>query len=305
MSVDGVLNVIKPRGKTSFQLVSLIRRLSGERRVGHAGTLDPDASGVLPVCLGQGTRVIQFLAEFSKTYLAEIKLGLATDTYDASGVVIYRGDPSSITREQVEKALFLFHGNIEQYPPSYSAVRHHGKRLYELARAGIEVEKKPRKVQIIRLELVDWQPPFLTLEVECSSGTYIRSLAYDLGQFLGCGAFLQDLVRLQYGFLHIKDALAVPLLEEAFCSGCWQDFLYPVDEVLLRDNAVIVTEEQERAIRQGRPLPLRKHFNNSAVTLLPEERCRAYSLDGRFLAVLDFDSQNGLWHPMKVFNLKD
>lgn len=300
MSIDGILNVIKPRGQTSFQIVSLIRRLSGERHVGHGGTLDPDASGVLPVCLGQGTRVTQFLAEFSKTYLAEIQLGLSTDTYDASGTVTHRGDLSAITREQVEKALPFFRGTIAQYPPSYSAIRYQGKRLYELARAGIEVEKKPRRVHILHLELVSWQFPCFTIEVECSSGTYIRSLAHDLGQFLGCGAFLQNLVRFQYGSFHIKDAIPIPLLKEAFSYGYWQKFLYPIDEVLLKHQAIIVTEKQEQAIRQGRPLTLGEHLCSPSLT----KRCRAYSWDGRFLAMLSCDPDKGIWRPLKVFNLE-
>lgn len=305
MRINGILNVIKPRGKTSFQLVASIRRLSGERHIGHGGTLDPDASGVLPICLGQGTRVIQFLAEFSKTYLAEIQLGLSTDTYDSSGSITFKGDLSTTTREQVEQALSFFRGAIEQYPPSYSAVRYRGKHLYELARAGIEVEKKPRKVHILRLELVGWQFPCFTIEVECSSGTYIRSLAHDLGQSLGCGAFLQNLVRLQCGPFHIKNAISPPLLEEAFTSGYWRDLLYPLDEVLLKHPAIVVIEEQEQSIRQGHPLALREYLAGSLPSSLSAKRCRAYSVNGRFLALLSFDPQRGLWQPLKVFNLEN
>jgi len=188
--VDGILNINKPRDRTSFSVVAMVRRLSGERRVGHAGTLDPAATGVLPVCLGQGTRVTEYLVDAAKTYRAQIELGVATDTYDASGKITEQGDPSGISREQVESALASFRGTIQQIPPMYSAVKHLGQPLYKLARSGIEVERKSRRAEIYRLEITDWQLPVVTIEVECSKGTYIRSLAYDLGRSLGCGAHL-------------------------------------------------------------------------------------------------------------------
>ena len=186
--MDGILNINKPLGKTSFSIVSMVKRLSGESRVGHAGTLDPAASGVLPVCLGQGTRVIEFLLDAPKAYRAEIEFGVVTDTDDATGKIISRGDPSGINRRKLLSALDSFRGLISQTPPMYSAVKHHGKPLYKLARQGIEVERKSRLRWIYRLELTSWQPPLATIEVECSKGTYIRSLAHDLGQLLGCGA---------------------------------------------------------------------------------------------------------------------
>ncbi len=301
MSIDGILNIIKPKGITSFQVVSLVRRLSRERRVGHSGTLDPEASGVLPVCLGQGTRIIPFLVGMNKTYLAEIELGLSTDTYDASGKIMQTGDPSKVTRDQIEKALDSFRGAIEQRPPAYSAIRYKGKHLYELARMGVQVEIRKRKVQIFRLELLEWCPPCFTLEVECSTGTYIRSLAYDLGQILGCGAYLKDLVRLKCGIFHIEEALSLSAIEEAFHHGYWQSFIYPIDEVLLPREAAIVGVESEKAIREGRSLSLGRKGNDFPCVSSPGGQCRAYSTDGRFLAVLGFYAEKGLWHPEKVF----
>ena len=180
--------------KTSFEVVAFVRRLSGERRVGHGGTLDPKATGVLPVGLGRGTRVAEFLAQENKVYRAQVELGTATDSYDVSGKVTWRGDVSAVTRELVEAALDSFRGLIEQTPPMYSALKYQGQPLYRLARAGIEVPRLPRKVNIFRLELLDFELPLLTLEVACSKGTYIRSLAHDLGQALGCGAHLKSLV---------------------------------------------------------------------------------------------------------------
>jgi len=297
LAVDGILNVLKPTGKTSFEVVSLMRRLSGERRVGHGGTLDPDATGVLPICLGQATRVIQFLLDSTKSYCAEIELGVSTDTYDSSGRVTRRTNPSSITREQVEIALIPFRGIIEQTPPMYSAVRHEGRHLYELARAGIEVERKKRRAEIFHLGLLDFASPILTIEVECSKGTYIRSLAHDLGESLGCGSHLRSLVRTRSGIFDIQDGITIPQLEDAFRYGFWKELIYPLDAVLLHLMAAIVDEEGEDAISNGRPLPLGGREKSG-------DWCRAYSLDGRLLAMLHFEAERGLWKPERVFPLK-
>ncbi len=290
--MDGIFNINKPLGPTSFGIVSIVRRLTGERRVGHAGTLDPAATGVLPVCLGQGTRVIEFLVDTTKAYRAEIELGMTTDTYDADGRIIERGDPSGISQEQVESGLASFCGSIWQTPPMYSAVKYQGKPLYQLARAGITVERRSRLAKVHRLELVDWQPPVATIEVVCGKGTYIRSLAYDLGQALGCGAYLKSLIRLRCGLFDIRDAVSVPQLEDAFRYGYWQHFIYPIDSVLLHWAAMVVSDDAGQSIRNGRPLPA----GSSS-----EDRCRAYALDGRFLGVLRFNSEKRQWQPEKVF----
>ena len=297
--MDGILNINKPPGKTSFDIVAKVRRLSGERRVGHAGTLDPMATGVLPVCLGQGTRVTQFLAEAAKAYRAQIELGVVTDTYDASGKITCRGDPSGISREQVESALTSFCGSIQQTPPMYSAVKHHGKRLYQLARAGIEVERRSRLTKIYHLELVDWQPPVVTIEVECSSGTYIRSLAHDLGQVLGCGASLKSLIRVRYGLFDIREAISVPQLEEAFRCGYWQHFVYPIDIIFSHWAAMVVSEDTGLVLRNGRPLVL-ENDDISAWSSF-DNRCRVYTPDGCFVGVLHFDAEKGQWQPEKIF----
>ena len=297
--MDGILNINKPQGKTSFSIVSLVKRLSGEKRVGHAGTLDPLATGVLPVCLGQGTRITQFLLEAPKAYRAQIELGVTTDTYDATGTVTGRGDPSEVNRRQLLSALTSFTGEIQQTPPMYSAVKHGGKPLYELARSGIQVERKSRKRWVYRLELTDWQPPIATIEVECSKGTYIRSLAHDLGQLLGCGGNLKSLTRFRYGFFSIEDAVSLPQLEDALRHGYWQQFVYPVDIVLSQWGAVVVGEAAERDIVNGRPPAL-----ESIGDLPPPvhgNRCRVYTRDGCFLAMLCFDGEKGQWQPEKVF----
>lgn len=292
--MDGILNIDKPGGITSYRVVSLVKRLSGERRVGHAGTLDPLATGVLPVCLGQATRIVEFLADATKTYRADIELGVTTDTYDASGEIIRREDPSGIRGEEVENALASFRGAIHQTPPMYSAVRHQGKKLYELARAGITVERKSRPATVHRLVILGFQPPLVTIEVECGKGTYIRSLAHDLGQVLGCGASLKSLVRLSYGPFDIANAVSVPQLEDAFRQGHWAQLVHPMDSVLSAWPAVVVDEATAQAIRNG------------ALAALPLEPsggryCRTYTADGHFLGVLRFDPEKERWHPEKVF----
>ncbi len=306
MTMDGILNIKKPQHKTSFSIVALVKRLSGERRVGHAGTLDPMATGVLPICLGQGTRVVEFLMETTKTYRAQIELGVATDTYDATGKITYKGDSSAISREQLDSALTSFCGLIQQTPPMYSAVKHHGQRLYRLARAGINVDRKSRPIKIHHLELIDWQPPVATVEVECGKGTYIRSLAHDLGQSLGCGANLKSLTRLRYGPFDIKDAVSVPQLEDAFRYQYWQRFVYPVDIVLLHWAAVVVNDDTSRAMRNGHPLTLKNH-NGSGIGYLKQHppvslnHCRVYTSDGGFLGVLRFNPESEQWQPEKIF----
>ncbi len=278
---------------TSLDVVKIVRRLSGGRSVGHAGTLDPGATGVLPVCLGQATRVIPFSVEAHKVYLAEIELGVSTDTFDADGSITKKVDPSLLSREQVEVVLPSSMGSILHKPPMYSALKHQGKRLYELARSGIEVEREPRRADVFRLKLMDWRPPLCTIAVECGKGTYIRSIAHDLGQSLGCGAHIRELIRLRSGIFDIDDSITIPQLEASFKHNYWQDILFPMDMVLEHWMAVIVSREKENAIRNGQQLKL--------VSGEEADYCRAYSTDGRFLAVLRFLPQNGLWQPEKVF----
>lgn len=294
--VDGILNINKPEGKTSFDIVALVKHHTGVRRVGHAGTLDPMATGVLPICLGKGTRIIEFLAEGTKTYQAQIELGVVTDTYDATGKVLQQTDPSGVSREQVTSALTSFQGLIQQTPPIYSAVRHQGKKMYELARAGVAVVPRSRPTHIHRIAVTDWQPPLVNIEVECGKGTYIRSLAHDLGQALGCGATLKRLVRSSYGPFDITGAVSTAELQDACRDGCWQCLMYPLDAVLLHWNAIIINEANKEAIRKGAPPTL-----ENAITP-PESapRCRAYTTDGDFLGVLSLDAERGRWQPEKV-----
>ena len=298
MNINGILNVNKPEGKTSFSIVAWLKRLSGEKRVGHAGTLDPIATGVLPICFGQATRVVQFLANCPKTYLAQVELGAVTNTLDREGTITRCKDPSNVTTAQIEQALLTFKGPLEQVPPRYSALKHKGKPYYALAREGVHLEPKPRPVTIFSIDLVEVNIPCFTIKVTCSKGTYIRSLAHDLGQYLGYGAYLKNLTRTQYGTLCIDDALPVSEIKCIFHKGIWNEYLYPVDTPLLDWQAIIVGEAEELAIRNGRLIFLDSNYQVS------EQYCRAYSKDGSFIALLHFLPEQNLWHPDKVFSLE-
>lgn len=294
LSLHGILNVNKPPGLTSFQAVALVRRWSGVRRVGHAGTLDWGADGVVPVCLGQATRVVEFLQAQPKVYRAQLQLGMVTDTYDSQGQVIEERDFSALTLDVVSKAAGAFVGEIWQVPPPYSALRYQGRRLHQLARAGIEVKIPPRKVHIYSLELLAWQPPFLVLEVECGKGVYIRSLAHDLGQALGCGASVVALTRLRYGPFQIESAIPLRDWEQVSREGTWLSYLHPVDKALADLPALVVSGEEEAAVRSGRSILVSSDLPGAEI-------CRAYDQAGSLLAVLRRQEQ--AWHPYKVFNL--
>ena len=296
-AIVGILNVNKPLGITSHDVVDRVRKASGIRRVGHAGTLDPAASGVLIVCLGQATRVSKYLMESRKRYDAQIRLGISTDSGDTEGKTIYQAAEVKVTREQFEQALSLFLGRIEQIPPMHSALKHEGTALYKLARRGIEVKRTPRPVEIHNLELTVWTPPLLRLTVECSKGTYIRALARDLGEKLGSGAHLQSLVRLASGPFTLDKAVSLSAVEESFAKGYWPQILHPLDEALLHYEAAIVDQETEKKIRQGQPVKGLEPLNTPL--------CRVYSSSGRFIALLRYDQKRKVWQPRKVFNLDE
>jgi len=291
--MDGILNINKPPGPTSFAIVAQLRRLIKEKRIGHGGTLDPLASGVLPLFLGRATRLVEYLHEYPKTYLANITLGIATDTYDAEGRVVATVDVARITREAIIQALSQFEGVITQTPPSYSAIKRHGQPLYALARKGLVLEANPRQVTISRLAIVDFQPPLLTLEIECGTGTYIRSLANDLGRELGVGAHLANLVRTSYGPFCINDAVSPSQMAVAAEQGKVSAFMQPPDVVLASWLAVTLTEEQEKIIGFGQQL---------SIEAGEAKRLRAYGHDGRLIALLVLDDMAGAWKPSKVFS---
>lgn len=295
MSLSGLLNVNKPVGKTSAYIVGLVRRWSGIRRVGHGGTLDPLASGVLPMGIGQGTKALEFLLESTKTYCAQIELGTATDTYDSAGRITLQADPSFVTPQLLEDSLSSFRGSLWQTPPPYSAPRYKGKHLYEWARQGVEVKVKPREVQLFRLEIKEWRNPLLTLEVECSKGTYVRSIAHELGVLLGCGAHLKSLLRLRCGPFHLEEATPLAELERAFDEGWWLKLLYPLDFPCLTWDALILSKASQDALIKGGSLPLLGETSEAG-------RCRAYTAEGCFLGVVHSQEDKRVWQPQKVFS---
>ena len=280
-----------------MDVVRLAKRLTKQRHVGHGGTLDPDASGVLPLCFGQATRTMEFLINSVKVYRAQLTLGVSTDTYDHQGQVTEERDASGVTLEQVRQALEAFRGAIDQVPPMFSALKQGGRRLYELARAGKVVPRDPRRVQVFRLDILNWDLPYLEMEIECGRGVYIRSLAHDLGQALGCGAYLSQLVRKRTGPFFLEGALSLDQAAETFESGEWVSLLHAPDIVLLHLRAAVVGPEAEARLRNGQTIALR----TARFAPVQHEGCRAYSIDGHFVALLRFQGPPNLWRPDMVF----
>jgi tRNA pseudouridine55 synthase len=249
--VEGLLNIDKPSDYTSHDVVAHIRRWTRVARVGHAGTLDPQATGVLLIGLGPGTKLTQFLHECPKTYRATLQLGVRTDTCDAAGKVVGVAPVREMNHGEVEAVLVDFRGPIEQIPPMFSALKQQGRRLYTLARQGIDVERQPRRVQIFRLALLEFSAATLSLEVECSSGTYIRVLADDIGTRLGCGAHLRALVRTATGPFTLAQALTLPALEDAVRQDDWRRHVIPLSAAVAGFPALILTAAAAQGLAHG------------------------------------------------------
>lgn len=282
-SRDGILLLDKPRGITSNAALARAKRVLGIRKAGHTGALDPLATGLLPLCFGQATKISGFLLEADKGYLAEVMLGQATASGDAEGETVERCEVPELNRADVEYVLEDFRGEIEQVPPMYSALKHKGQRLHELARAGIEVERKPRCVTIYRLDVLDFQSPRLTLRVQCSKGTYIRSLAIDVGQRLGCGAHLGALRRESSGPFALADAVTLAQLEEMGAEAA-RKLLLPPDAALPDVERIDLEEPATADIRQGKAVDT----DRTATDLV-----RIYS-GGAFLGLGRIDLQGSL-----------
>ncbi len=294
--MDGVINVLKPVGMTSSDVVVSLKKILKTKKVGHTGTLDPDVSGVLPICVGKGTRLAEYLTRQGKAYRAEITFGIVTTTQDRSGEVLQKSYPV-VSQEDFSKVIPQFLGTIRQIPPMYSAVRHQGKHLYELARQGIEVERTSREVQIHRLELLQWISdtfPKGIFEVECSKGTYIRTLCHDIGEALGCGAHMSDLIRLSSGPFKIEDSTPLDTIKERVDKGDFA-FLIPLDQTL---DLVKVTLSPSRgeAFRKG--LATARSQIEGVENIDESEEVQVFS-EGKFLGI-------GIWRnqalcPHKVF----
>lgn len=288
--MNGVLNIDKPAGMTSHDVVGRIRRLAHLKRVGHAGTLDPDATGVLLVCLGQATRLADYLAAEGKEYRATLALGMTTMTEDASGEMLTRADASHVTEQDLNRILPRFVGDIAQTPPMVSAVHHEGRRLYQLAREGITVERAARTIHIDSIALINFTPgesATATLEVTCGKGTYIRTLCADLGAALGVGGHMASLRRTRVGAFSVEAAAPLADLTEESLP----DLLASSSDALGQMPAHHVTDEAEMdAVRHGRALPS---------TLLPTSVVRLLNAQGELIALGRADGER--LHPFKVF----
>lgn len=295
--MDGILNLWKPPGITSHDAVAAARRLLHERRIGHAGTLDPMAEGVLVLGIGQGARLLEYLVGGSKEYLACIRLGIATDTDDAQGRVLAATEVKRFRRRTIEEALHSFTGVQAQLPPIYSALKTAGQPAYRLARAGQQVQRTARQVEIESIRLVRWQRPYVTCYVTCSKGTYIRSLARDLGQHLGCGAHLCSLIRTRSGTFTVADAVPLALLKLAAVQGFAGQLLLPLEAALPDHHAITLDADGELCVRQGKDIVL-PHDSPEDSGLQP---WLAYNSAGHLLALLVSAGQSGVWHGQKVF----
>ncbi len=251
---SGVLNIDKPEGLTSHDVVARVRRLTGIRRVGHAGTLDPLATGVLLVCVGKATRIVEYLQRGKKVYETTIHLGVETDTYDAEGQVVATSPVPDFSIETLAQAVAQFRGDILQTPPMYSAVKQGGTPLYKLARAGKEVARQPRQVTIYEIDILSWQKPYLTLRIVTSPGVYIRTIAHDLGQALGVGGHVQALRRVASGSWRVEDAATLAELEAA--GDDWPRFLHGLRGALSMLPAVVLNEDQARRFVLGQRIPM-------------------------------------------------
>lgn len=296
-AISGVLVVDKPVGMTSHDVVQVIRNGTGLRRAGHTGTLDPRASGVLVILVGPAVRLSEYVSASDKRYQAIIRLGSSTDTFDADGKFTRTDQPVNITEEQFNKVLQTFIGEIEQVPPPYSAVKVQGRKAYEMARQGEEVDLTPRKITVHHLEVLEWAPPEVVIDVHCSSGTYVRSLANDLGVQLGCGAYLVGLRRTKSGRFSLRDATPLRKLQEAFAAGNWYQYLIPAAEALGDWPAVELSPDEVEGVRHGHRVKAREAAEIGT-------RVRGVSTQGELVALLELiQGEDGSleWQPKKVF----
>lgn len=287
----GFLNINKPAGWTSHDVVAKVRRFlrqeTGLKKVGHAGTLDPMATGVLLLCIGDATRLSDYVMHGIKQYRAIVQFGETTDTYDAEGEILKTRDATHLTEQHILDILPQFTGQLAQIPPMYSAIKQNGKKLYELAREGKEVVRPPRDITIHQLELIDSDPPCFTLDVTCSAGTYIRSLAYDMGNALETGAHLAGLIRTRSGTFSLDEAVSIETVLEA---SDWEQYLTAPYDALSDYASITLSDEQTAALRHGKFIPRTDNIPDPVMAYLPDKRLAA------ILATRDT-----LWKPRRVF----
>ncbi len=296
---NGIINVYKEKGYTSFDVVARMRGICGQKKIGHTGTLDPDAEGVLPVCLGKATKVCDMLTDSDKVYRAVMQFGVETDTQDLSGTILKEADTSGLTEQKVMDTVMQFEGEIFQVPPMYSALKVNGKKLCDLARAGVTVERKARPVTIYKIQVESIELPYVTMTVSCSKGTYIRTLCHDIGQKLGCGAAMKSLVRLLAAGYCIEHAYKLDTLQEFKEAGTLKDVVTPIEQVFEVYPVLTAKPEFDIMLKNGNKMSLQQFQE----TIKPESemKVRVRMSDGRFAAVYEYREDLGLFRPSKMF----
>lgn len=296
---NGIINVYKEKGYTSFDVVARMRGICGQKKIGHTGTLDPDAEGVLPVCLGKATKVCDMLTDSDKVYRAVMQLGIETDTQDLTGTVLSACEVPVLTETEIRDVIRTFQGKIMQVPPMYSALKVNGKKLCDLARAGVTVERKARPVTIYKIQVENIALPYVTMTVSCSKGTYIRTLCHDIGQKLGCGAAMKSLVRLQAAGYRMEDAYKLDTLQEYKEAGTLKDVVTPIEHVFEVYPVLTAKPEFDIMLKNGNKMALQQF--QETIKPEPEMKVRVRMSDGRFAAVYEYREDLGLFRPSKMF----
>lgn len=298
--INGIMNIYKEAGYTSHDVVAKLRGIVKQKKIGHTGTLDPDAVGVLPVCFGSATKLCDMMTDKSKEYETLMRLGVTTDTQDLSGRVLTES-VVRVNESEVERAVMDFVGGYEQIPPMYSALKINGKKLYELARAGKEVERQPRHVDIAQIRILAIDLPEIRFAVECSRGTYIRTLCADIGEKLKCGAAMAELKRTRVGNFYIEDSLKLSRVEELVRMGNYEEYVTAVDRMFIEYAGAVVKSEAENALFNGNKLyPGQLHFDSS-VFFHDGDLLRVYDGKREFKAVYRYVGNEGVFKPFKMF----
>lgn len=297
--MNGVINVYKEAGYTSHDVVARLRGILKQRKIGHTGTLDPDATGVLPVCLGKGTKLCDMLTDENKTYETVLHLGITTDTQDMSGTII-KSQEVTVTEQEAKACTASFAGDYMQVPPMYSALKVNGKKLYELAREGKTVERKARPVHFYQIDILRIEFPRITLRVTCSKGTYIRTLCHDIGERLGCGACMESLVRTKVGRFMVEDSYTLSQLEQMAAEGTVSRVVVPVDAMFDRYPSVVIAEEARHRVYNGNPFSendLSARMNG----FIDGQHIRAYDGEGAFIGIYRYDEKSQAFGLVKMF----
>lgn len=297
--INGIVNIYKEKGYTSHDVVAVLRKVVGQKKIGHTGTLDLDATGVLPVCLGRATKVCELLTDHDKTYEALLLLGKTTDTQDISGEVLEERDPGNLTEEEVRSCIESFIGEYDQIPPMYSALKVNGKKLYELAREGKTVERKSRKVQIHGIRILEMNLPHVRMEVDCSKGTYIRTLCHDIGEKLQVGGCMEELDRTKVGCFLKEDAVTLDEVRQKMEQGEGAELFTPLDQIFAELPAVTVTDAKAWMSYNGNDLPERFLLEKEAWT--DGQEVRVYDSRKNFIGLYQYRAPKKLFHIKKMF----